>query len=49
VDDDGNLLAQGTPSEGLPSLREREMNYKIVAGSKYAKAADLIARNIATE
>jgi len=46
VDDDGKCLAQGTPSDGpqgLPSLRERMMNYKIVEGSKYATAADEIA------
>jgi hypothetical protein len=49
VDDDGKLLAKGTPSGELPSLREREMNYKIVAGSKYSKAADLIAKNVAAE
>ena len=49
VDDDGKLLARGTPSGELPGLREREMNYKIVAGSKYANEADRIARNIATE
>ena len=51
VDDDGKLLAKGTPSEGLPSLRERQMNYKIVAGSKYSREADSIARttSMATE
>lgn len=47
VDDDGNLLAQGKPSDGpagLPSLRERKYNYEIVAGSNYAKEAEAIAR-----
>ena len=47
VDDDGNLLAQGKPSDGpagLPSMRERQYNYQICAGSKYAKAAEEIAR-----
>lgn len=46
VDDDGKLLAKGKPSDGpdgLPPLRERQMNYKVVAGSKYAKEADSIA------
>ena len=46
VDDDGNLLARGTPSDGpasLPALRERQMNYRIVQGSKYARAADDVA------
>jgi hypothetical protein len=52
VDDDGNLLAQGKPSdgpEGLPHIRERQVNYQIVAGSKYAKAAEAIAKNAAAE
>lgn len=47
VDDDGNLLAKGKPSDGpnaLPNLRERMMNYKIMEGSKYATAADQIAK-----
>lgn len=50
VDDEGNLLAQGKPNgNDLPALRERQMNYRIVAGSKYAKAADLIASTVASE
>ena len=50
VDDDGDLLAQGKPSGGdLPALRERQMNYRIVAGSKYAKAADFIASKVASD
>ena len=44
VDDDGKLLAQGTPLPPLPALRERQVNYKLVAGSKYAKEADSIAQ-----
>lgn len=43
VDDDGKELAQGKPSGSLPSLRERQVNYKIVAGSKYSTVADQIA------
>jgi len=46
VDDDGKLLAQGKPSDGpgaLPRRREREMNYAIVKGSKYAIVADSLA------
>jgi len=46
VDDDGNLLARGTPSDGpggLPPLRERVQNYRIMEGSKYSRAADAIA------
>ena len=44
VDDDGKELAHGKPTGRLPSLQERQVNYKIVAGSKYAIAADKIAR-----
>jgi hypothetical protein len=40
VDDDGNLLNQGTPQGRLPDLNERRQNYRLVAGSKYAVAAD---------
>lgn len=53
VDDDGNLLAHGKPSpaigDELPSLMERAKNYRLVKGSKYAKAADSIAMGVATE
>jgi len=48
VDDDGKQLAHGQPTGRLPSLRERQVNYKIVAGSKYAIAADKIARGETT-
>lgn len=51
VDDAGKLLARGTPSDGpeaLPSRREREMNYRIMMGSKYAVAAEGIAREQAS-
>lgn len=40
VDDAGKLLNQGTPTGALPAERERAMNYKVVAGSKYAVEAD---------
>lgn len=43
VDDDGKELAHGKPTGKLPSLQERVVNYKVVAGSKYAVAADKIA------
>jgi len=49
VDDDGDLLAKGTPSngpEGLPSLRERQQNFLIVKGSKYAREAAALARTV---
>ena len=40
VDDAGNLLAQGTPSGPLPDARQRAGNYRLVAGGKYATAAE---------
>jgi hypothetical protein len=43
VDDDGNELARGNPRGALPALRQRQMNYRIVSGSKYAAVADEIA------
>lgn len=45
VDDEGKLLAQGRPtsSNGLPALRERQLNYRLVEGSKYALEADKLA------
>lgn len=51
VDDEGKLLAKGKPSslEGLPPLRERQMNYNIVEGSKYSREADKLASNVAAE
>jgi hypothetical protein len=49
VDDDGKELTRGTPTGGLPNSRQRQLNYSIVKGSKYAKAADAIAANGASE
>lgn len=43
VDDDGKELARGNPRGALPALRQRQMNYRIVSGSKYAAVADEIA------
>jgi len=40
VDDAGALLAQGSPTGKLPGMRDRQMNYMLVKGSKYATAAD---------
>jgi hypothetical protein len=40
VDDDGNELTRGTPQGDLPQLRERQANYDMVRGSKYAVAAE---------
>lgn len=41
VDDEGNLLAKGTPQDDgwMPPKRERELNFATVKGSKYAVAA----------
>lgn len=49
VDDDGGELARGFPTGSLPRLRERQMNYAIVQGSKYAKVADAVASATATD
>ena len=38
VDDDGLLLASGTPSGDLPSLRDRRANWQVVDGGKYSTA-----------
>lgn len=50
VDDDGKELARGVPSGStIPSLRERQVNYKIVKGSKYSLVAEEVAGISATE
>ena len=41
VDDDGALLASGTPSGKLPAIHERQQNYALVKGSKYSREADM--------
>jgi hypothetical protein len=46
VDDDGKELARGTPTGDLPRIGERQANYRIVRGSKYAAAADEIAKSL---
>lgn len=43
VDDDGALLAAGTPKAPLPPLQQRAMNFRVVQGSKYAVAAEGLA------
>jgi len=45
VDDDGKLLAKGSPIGG-PSLREKITNYRTVTGSKYAVEADKLANSM---
>ena len=49
VDDAGQELVRGTPQPhtSLPPLRERQRNYAIVAGSKYATVAEQIAKTAA--
>ena len=39
VDDDGELLASGTPKGSLPALPQRATNFKLTQFSKYATAA----------
>ena len=43
VDDDGALLAQGSPRGALPPLAERQANFEMVRGSKYSSYAQLDA------
>ncbi|KAJ1460164.1 hypothetical protein M885DRAFT_23596 [Pelagophyceae sp. CCMP2097] len=43
VDDAGKLLAAGTPSPPLPQMKQRQMNYQVVQGSKYATEAENLA------
>merc|ERR1712086_1245587 len=40
VDDEGSLLASGTPTGGLPDPRYRQSNYMLTKGGKYSTAAD---------
>ena len=40
VDDEGALLATGSPTGALPNARARAENYMLVRGSKYATAAE---------
>ena len=40
VDDAGALLNSGTPTGQLPAMGQRQMNYALVRGSKYATAAE---------
>ena len=44
IDDDGKELARGSPTGQLPSIRQRQMNYELVRGSKYATVVDQIAK-----
>ena len=38
------VLAAGAPSGQLPHLSQRQQNFMLVRGSKYAAEADLIAK-----
>lgn len=42
VDDDGKLLATGTPTGRLPHPQSRAENYMLVKGSKYATEAEKV-------
>ena len=44
VDDEGELLASGSPSGALPHPQERALNFRLVLGSKYAKEAEKIGK-----
>ena len=38
VDDDGGMLASGTPTGRLPTLDQRAANWDVVDGSKFSQA-----------
>lgn len=40
VDDEGAALATGAPSGALPARAERQRNFELVRGSKYAREAE---------
>ena len=40
VDDAGKQLATGVPTGRVPAMREREYNYRVLRGGRYAEAAD---------
>lgn len=43
VDDAGEKLATGMPTGQLPAMRERQYNYEIHKGGRFARAADAYA------
>lgn len=43
VDDAGDKLATGSPTGRLPAMRERQYNYEIHKGGRFARAADAYA------
>lgn len=45
VDDEGCLLANGTPQPPLPDFGMRRLNFDLVRGSKYARAAEALSLN----
>lgn len=49
VDDSGTLLARGNPIGVLPSLWDRQTNFRLVEGSKYSKVAVEISRKECSE
>ena len=46
VDDAGERLATGVPTGAVPPMRERQYNYAIVRGGRYARAADAYAAEL---
>ena len=42
----GELLNSGTPTGRLPALSQRQQNYALVKGSKYAAAAEKLGKAV---
>ena len=40
----GELLNSGTPTGRLPALSQRQQNFALVRGSKYAAAAEALGK-----
>ena len=47
VDDEGTLLAKGTPQpgSGLPHIQQRKANFDIVRGGRYATEAEKLSHD----
>ena len=46
VDDAGKQLATGVPTGRLPAMRERQYNYEMMKGGRFARAADAYAAEL---
>ena len=49
VDDEGGLLASGTPTGRVPAMRERQGNFAMVQGSKYAREAERVGSGLSVD